>query len=134
MSAETVTRAEFSSLEGQLGDIKALLGRMVDAMSKLAIIDERQAGFNDTSREILRRLSSIEERQHQADIEAAKNGDTGGRLERLENAVRDMHVEREKDKATQEGMVKMVRWMWVGVPFVMGFITWAAKHGFFLGA
>lgn len=131
MSGETVSRIEFATLQNDMSDIKSLLGQMVAAMGKLAVIDERQVSFNEMHREILKRLGSIESRQHKADVEAARTGDTGSRLGSLEKSVREMHIEREKDKASQAGMKKMVGWMWAGVPAFTAVFVWLAQRGVF---
>jgi hypothetical protein len=135
---DQVSRAEFAGfkteLTTKLDTMQALMGRMVDAMQRMAIIDERQQTQTDTSKRILERLESIEDRQHRADIEAARAGDTGSRIQALEAAFKEMHNERVEEKGKQDGMVKMVKWMWVGVPGVMAGITWLAKNNFFLGA
>lgn len=131
MSGDNVSRVEFVALKEDIGDMKTLLQKMVDAMSRLAIIDERQAGFNETAKEILRRMHGIEDRQHKIDVEAAKNGDNTSRLSLLETSVREMHVEREKDKAKQDTMIRMVRWMWAGVPVFTSACVFAVKRGVF---
>lgn len=132
--SEQVSRAEFAGfkeeLKGELNDMKSLLQRMVEAMTRLAIIDERQQAQTASSQRILERLESMEARQHAADVVAAKHGDVPSRVEQLERSVREIVVDREKDKSQHQGMQRMVRWMWAGVPTLAAVAGWAAHHGF----
>jgi Skp family chaperone for outer membrane proteins len=130
---DQVSRSEFAGfkqeLKTELGDMKTLMQRMVDAMTRLAVIDERQQAHTATNEKILERLDGIESRQHQAELDAVKNEGFGGRVVQLENVVREMVVERERDKAVQQGMVRMIKLMWAGVPMLAGALVWSVKTG-----
>lgn len=128
--SEEVTRAEFTVIERELGDMKSLMQRMVDAMTRLALLDERQQGMFDTSKEILKRIAGIEQRQHNAELTAAHNGDMAGRLKVLESAFKELHTERVTERASFKTAVWMVRAMWLGVPAAAAVLVWATKHGF----
>lgn len=110
---EAVSHAEFASLRSDVADMKALMARMADAMTRLALLDERQQGFAETNKEILRRIDTMEKNQQQAALQAAAAGDTGSRIKNLEETFREMHIEREKDKARFQTVVWMIRGLWL---------------------
>jgi hypothetical protein len=131
METEAGSPGRLARLESGMEDMKALMQRMVDAMTHLAVIDERQQAMLDNNKEVIGRLERIEVRQHQAELNAASNGDVSGRVKTLEEATRDLHIEREKDMARLQTVVWMIRTMWLGVPVVIGAVVWAVKHGMF---
>ena len=107
-----ITYGEFNSLKRDMTDMKSLMSRMVETMGRISIIEERQHNHALISEKILSRVDEVTSRQHQADIFNATNMSASSRTEVLELAVREMHVENERQKTRISTIVWMVRGAW----------------------
>lgn len=123
----TVTQAEFSLVKQDLSDIKGVLGRMAEALTQLALLEQGQKGVVQSVNAVLDRLSGLENRQHQAELARAAAGDLQGDVKVLQGALREMTLEREKDKARIDGMLSTMRWFWAGAIAVAGAGAWIIR-------
>jgi Asp-tRNA(Asn)/Glu-tRNA(Gln) amidotransferase C subunit len=103
---------QLTQLSTEVSEIKVVLNKVVEAISRLALFEERQDNVAKTTNKILERVERIEERQHRSDIESATNANQGERLKVLENVVKEMHIENERNKAQFQTVVWMVRGFW----------------------
>jgi hypothetical protein len=117
-----------SKLEAAVADIaemKSLMGRMVEAIQRIALLEERQGASAQTQNKILETVEDLRQRQHAAELASATNSDIASRVKALEGAVRDQHVEREKDKARFDTLAWTIRALWAVAG--SGALLWAAK-------
>ena len=116
---------EFKAIQQDITDMKSLMSRMVEAMGRITIIEERQHASATAVSDALRRIEDVTNRQHQHDVENAVNAAIAARVANLEISVREFHVEGERNKARFETIVWMVRGLWALV--AAGGALWAAK-------
>lgn len=116
---------EFKAIQQDITDMKSLMSRMVEAMGRITIIEERQHASATAVSDALRRIEDVTNRQHQHDVENAVNTAIVARVGNLESSVREFHVEGERNKARFEAVVWMVRGLWALV--AAGGVVWAAK-------
>lgn len=110
-----VTFGEFSAMREDMTDMKSLMSRMVETMSRISIIEERQHNHAQISEKVATRLEELTERQHQMDVSNAANGSLNSRVSTLELQVRESHVESERNKARFDTVVWLVRALWAVV-------------------
>lgn len=120
-----MTPAEIDNLRADINDMKSLMGRMVEAMTHLALIDDRQKAMSALNDKLVGRLEAMEQRQNRADIAAALAGDTSGRLLIVEKAIRDSHIEMEQFKASMKtgAFIGKVIWAVVGSSLAAAVVT-----------
>lgn len=106
---------EFSAVRQDLTDMKALMGRMVEAMSRIALIEERQNTQAAKADQHYERLESVMNKLHEHEVLAATNTGVGGRLKDVEVAVRELHVESERNKARFQAIVWLIGGVWAFV-------------------
>lgn len=107
-----ITQGEFNSLSRDVAEMKALMGKMVDAISRISILDDRQSSVAAVLVKVDERLARLEEAQHRAELSAARESVSPVRITNLESSVREMHVEREKDKARMQTIIWVVSGAW----------------------
>lgn len=108
-----------------IGEMKSLMGRIVEAIQRIAVLEERQGASAQTQNKILEKVEELTARQHAAELHAAANADMTARVKTLDGAVRDQHVEREKDKARFDTLAWTIRALWAVAG--SGALLWAAK-------
>ena len=62
-SAEQVIEASFKVIQGDLEDMKSSMSKMADALSKIAILEERHQTMSATMLRVTEKLEKIAERQ-----------------------------------------------------------------------
>lgn len=128
MSPNKMTLPDNPKLEAAVADIaemKSLMGRMVEAIQRIALLEERQGASVQTQTRILETVEDLRQRQHAAELASASNHDMAARVKVLESAVRDQHVEREKDKTRFDTLAWTIRALWAVAG--SGALLWAAK-------
>jgi hypothetical protein len=128
MTAPKTPIPDSSKLEAAVADIaemKSLMGRMVEAIQRIALLEERQGASAQTQNKILETVEDLRQRQHEAELVSATNYDLSARVKTLESAVRDHHIEREKDKARFDTLAWTIRALWAVAG--SGALLWAAK-------
>lgn len=113
--SQQVQYHEFSALKQDITDMKSLMSRMVEALSRISVIEERQNQFAATAGEALKRMEYIAQKQHQNDIANAIHVNMAARVDLLEAAVRESHVENERHKARFDTAIWMIRGLWAAV-------------------
>lgn len=117
--------ARLQGLERDIGEMKGLMGRIVDAIQKIALLDERQQAQSAATGRILEAVEDLRERQHRAELDRAAQGDLVTRISNLEQVTRDQHIEREKDKARFNTIVWTLRGLWAVAG--SGALLWVAQ-------
>lgn len=103
---------EFVSLKQDITDMKSLMSRLVETMGRITIIEERQHTLTQNTGIVLERMEGITNRQHAHEVLAATNASTVARVERVEVAFRELHIENEINKARFNTFVWMVKGLW----------------------
>lgn len=117
MGAEdNVNLAEFRSLVQDVGEVKSLMGKMVEAINRITLLDERQQVVAGFMQKLDERMGRMESRQHEAEIAHAVANTARSRMENLEVGFREIHIDRERDKARFQTVVWLIR----GVYAVVG--------------
>ena len=111
-SQEPVTHQDLEGLQNEVSEMKGVLSKVVEALNQLALLNERQQQMQTTTDKILSRIERIENRQHKSDVENAGNTKASQRLQELEKAVLEMHIEGERHKAQVKTAMWMVRSAW----------------------
>lgn len=101
--------AEFASMKQDISDVKSIMHKMADTLTRMALLEERQHGTSSVTEKILGRLEKIELALHRSEVAQASSGISNNRVEALEAGFRELHIERERDKARFQTVVWMVR-------------------------
>lgn len=128
MSSEQINVGAFQAMQQDIGEMKSLMGRVVDALAKFAVIEERQDQTARAHERIVGRLEAMEQRQHQADIASALARDHADRIGRLEQVAREAHVESERQKAKFGAFTWSMRAVWTAGAAVVGVVAWIFKN------
>lgn len=96
---QPISADDFRRLQGEVSDIKELMGQMTAALTRLALLEERQQSVTTTATKILDQIEGIRASQHNIELRLANYTDLQGRVERLESTVREIHLEQEREKS-----------------------------------
>jgi hypothetical protein len=107
-----VSSTEFNALAREVGDMKGLMSQMVDALTRITVIDERQQVVGVFMQKLDDRMARMEQRQHEAEVLNATAQGGAQRLTAIEAGFRELHIDRERDKARFQAVVWMVRGLW----------------------
>lgn len=107
-----VNHTEFQSLVQDVGEVKTILARVAEAINRISLLDERQQTVTAFMQKLDERMGRMESRQHEADIAHAVSRMSTSRIEAVETGFRELHIERERDKARFQAVVWMVRGLW----------------------
>ena len=122
---QAITYHEFKSLSRDMGEMKALMSKMVDAVNRISLLDERQQSVSLSIQKIDERTARLEAKQQEAEISRAMSHASGDRLNLIDAGFRELHIERERDKARVQTIIWMIRGLWATV--TAGGITIVAK-------
>lgn len=100
-------------MQRDISDMKSLMSRMVEALGKITVIEERQHAMAQATNKVLERMEAITGRQHEQDLLAAANGTISARVKDLELSVRESHLEAERVKARFQTIVWTLRGLWL---------------------
>ncbi len=81
-----------------------------------------------TSNKALQRMDEIIERQHQHEVTNAVNYSMASRVDALEIAFRELHVEGERNKARFQTFRWLLHGAWAAGLAVAGFTAWMASQ------
>lgn len=112
---KAVSHTEFQALVQDVGEVKSILAKVADAINRITLLDERQQTVTAFMQKLDERMGRMEARQHEADINHAISSMSASRMEVLEKGYREMHIDRERDKARFQAVVWMVRGLWAVV-------------------
>lgn len=107
-----VENHELAAMQRDISDMKSLMGRMVDALAKITVIEERQHAMAQATNKVLDRMDAIATRQHEQDLAHATTASTIGKVEAIERAFRELYVDSERHKARFDTIVWTVRALW----------------------
>lgn len=110
-----VSLGEFQKFSSELIEMKTLMGRMVEAIQRITLLDERQQVVATFMEKLDDRMGRMEGRQHEAEIAAVVIRSSTSRTDALELGYRELHIERERDKARFQTAVWMIRGLWGAV-------------------
>lgn len=124
---KTVSHAEFHSLVRDVGEMKGLMSQMVEALTRITLLDERQQVVGAFMQKLDERMARMEHRQQEAEIANALSQQGASRLTNVEAGFREMHLDRERDKARFQTVVWMVRGLWAvsgaGIVAILGLLV-----------
>ncbi len=122
-----VDYAEFSTLQKDMTDMKSLMARMVEAMGRITVIEERQHVMAQATSKSLDRIEEITERLHQNEVANALQNSISSRVVQIETVFRELHIENERNKARFDTVVWMVRGLWaIAIPGI-GAAVWVIQ-------
>lgn len=123
-----VNSREFSALKQDITDMKSLMSRMVEAMSRITVIEERQHTMAQSTSKAIERMEAITERQHAYELTNAESASTAGRVGRLELVFQELNVENERNKARFQTVVWTVRALWAVIgSSAIGAVIWITQ-------
>ena len=122
---QVITYHEFKSLSRDMGEMKVLMSKMVDAVNRISLLDERQQSVSLSIQKIDERTARLEAKQQEAEISRAMNHASGDRLNLIDAGFCELHIERERDKARVQTIIWMIRGLWATV--AAGGMTIVAK-------
>lgn len=106
---------EFDGLKKDITDMKSLMSRMVEAMGRITIIEERQHAASEVSNRTLERMEQIADKQHASEVTNAGNLSVLKRVSEIENTFLELHVEGERNKARFATFTWLVHALWAVV-------------------
>lgn len=112
---ETISYQEFQSLNRDIGEMKSLMSQMVEAISRISLLDERQQVVAQALQKLDERMARMEGKQQDADIARALSQASSDRLNLIDMGFRELHIERERDKARFQTVIWMIRGLWATV-------------------
>lgn len=122
---KNISYQEFHTLTQDMSEVKTLMSKMVEAINKIALLDERQQTVTHVLQKLDERMARMESKQQEADIARALNQASADRLNLIDSGFRELHIERERDKARFQTVIWMIRGLWATV--TAGGLTVAAK-------
>jgi hypothetical protein len=122
---QVISYQEFRALNRDIGEMKTLMSKMVDAISRISLLDERQQSVTLALQKLDERMARMESKQQEADIARALSQASADRLNLIDMGFRELHIERERDKARFQTVIWMIRGLWATV--TAGGLTVAAK-------
>lgn len=112
---QTISYQEFHSLSRDIGEMKGLMSQMVEAINRISLLDERQQVVSQGLSKLDERVARLEHKQQEADIARALNQASTDRLNLIDMGFRELHIERERDKARFQTVIWMIRGLWATV-------------------
>lgn len=109
---KTISYQEFKVLSQDMSEMKSLMSKMVEAINRIALLDERQQAVAHALQKLDERMGRMEEKQQQAEVARALTQASADRLNLIDAGFRELHIERERDKARFATVVWMVRGLW----------------------
>lgn len=76
MSDETVSEANFKIIQSDLADMKSSMAKIADALTKIAILEERYAVMQNSMNRIIEKLDTIDARQSATELAQVKQDTT----------------------------------------------------------
>jgi DNA repair ATPase RecN len=115
MSEDRLYQQEMFSMKEDISDIKNSMGKIAEALTRLAVLEEKHTAVAQVTNRILERIESIERTQH--DKEVSK--ETISRLfDSIDKTTAAFSSHREAyitDKAQADGVIKTIKALWVVV-------------------
>lgn len=112
---DTISYQELQSLNRDIGEMKKLMSQMVEAISRISLLDERQQVVAQALQKLDERMARMEGKQQDADIARALSQSSSDRLNLIDMGFRELHIERERDKARFQTVIWMIRGLWATV-------------------
>lgn len=112
---DTISYQELQSLNRDIGEMKKLMSQMVEAISRISLLDERQQVVAQALQKLDERMARMESKQQDADIARALSQASSDRLNLIDMGFRELHIERERDKARFQTVIWMIRGLWATV-------------------
>lgn len=106
---------ELGALHRDIGEMKKLMSQMVDAISRISLLDERQQVVQHALQKLDERMARMEHKQQEADVARALTQASADRLNIIDLGFRELHIDRERDKARFQTVIWMIRGLWATV-------------------
>lgn len=112
MADDQMNPAEIRAIRSDMSEMRQDMSEMAKALTRLALLEERHAAFNTLLTKIAERQEVADQKRHDAELAAARNSDLPTRVEGVERVIREMHIERQEDKARFNTFVWLSRALW----------------------
>jgi hypothetical protein len=127
MTDETQTEkkvawVDFIELKKDMTDMKTLMARMVDTLSRIAVIEDRQQAMSQSTDRVLKRLEAIAEKQHQYELSNVTSHNIIGRVDRNEADIKLLNEKQSEAQASFKTAIWIGRAAWVGIASIGGLI------------
>lgn len=120
-----VSSEDFRLLRGEVSDMKTVMAQMAKTLDRVVLLEERQQQVSATANKILEQVEAMRSAQHETDLRFAGLGDLTGRIDRLERAAHEQHIEAERAKASFKTAIWLIRGAWAVI--AAGGLVVAAK-------
>lgn len=117
-----------SALERDMSDMKSLMSKMVDALTRMALLEERQQTVQATTSKTAETVQNIKDQLAASELAFAKTAITPGRIESIERTVREDHIEHERNKARFQTLVWTVRTGAACFAALAAYVIWISTH------
>ena len=125
-----VTPAELHNLVRDVREMRGLMSQIADAITRITLLDERQQVVSAFMQKLDERMARMEHRHQETEIANALARQGASRLTNVEASFREMHLDRERDKARFQTVVWMVRGLWaICGTGVVGIVAMQLKQG-----
>lgn len=115
MQEKNISYQEFQGLNRDINEMKGLMSQMVEAISRISLLDERQQVVAHSLQKLDERMARMETKQQDAEIARALSQASSDRLNIIDLGFRELHIERERDKARFQTVIWMIRGLWATV-------------------
>lgn len=101
----------FSAMQNDMADVKRSIAQIAGAMTRLALVEERQGTQVKMFERMMSRLEDLEAREHAVELRMAASSDPS-RIERIENTLDDIRVKIAGYEGTGRGVMFGARSFW----------------------
>lgn len=129
---------DLKAIKEDMADVKASLQRISEALTKLAVLEDRQSGQTTAIERLVTRIETVEQKQHGMELRFATAVASAEHMARVESRVNDLQTKMNTYDATAKtvGIGAKVLWTIFGgaigsiavalIPVVLGALSKAA--------
>jgi hypothetical protein len=125
-STRKIDWVDFVELKKDMTDMKTLMARMVDTLSRIAVIEDRQQAMSQSTEMVLKRLEAIAEKQHQYELGNVTSHNIVGRGDRNESDIKALTEKQSQAQASFKTAIWLGRAAWVGIASIGG-LLWVVQ-------
>lgn len=129
MSEDRLNQEQFVSMRDDIADIKSSMGKIAEALTRLAVLEEKHTSVAQATNKILERIERIERTQHESEISKETFSRLFTAIETGQTQLNALQLNYATDKAKQEGVVKTIKALWF---VVGGLVLWAGSRLFMM--
>lgn len=128
MDDDKTQNAAIAGLQSEMREMKDVMGKVADALTRLALVEDRQHSVAQTTNRILEQVEALRERQHAGELANTTNGQNAIRIAELDQAVRELHVDNERHKASLKTASTLIKAAWAAGVGMAAIVAWLASH------